>query len=368
MLFSQEDDFASAPTMTYDSPACVPGGINPASDPILPAAALAPAPLDVIAIPPFLISPSLGDLRKAWFLTPETWSIDHLPSREQGPFDSVALKRFIAAIQSWLSQWITQGGNPFIHPRLYRVRFPRCMQDAYTSLLCYLSKTQANEDTAMRIISDRASQLVADQEAPERHLDTFEHVARVQALLIYQTIRLFDGDIRHRHEAEQLSATLALWNRQMLDSAAHTARTGALLVCGISSDGGGADGRQSLAPVVDREEEEALWHAWILAESVRRTWLVASGVEAVYTTLQRGQAPCPGGLMFTTRRGVWAARSAFAWAGLCAEVDVWFMPRAQTQRLFVEARPDEVDEFGQAMLEITFGIESMERWGVAVRG
>jgi hypothetical protein len=70
--------------------------------------------------------------------------------------------------------------------------------------------------------------------------------------------------------------------------------------------------------------------------------------------------------MFTTRNGVWDAESAFKWTGLCAEANVWFMPRAQTQRLFLEAKPEAVDDFGQALLEIRFRIEGMERWGVTV--
>ncbi|THC94936.1 hypothetical protein EYZ11_005575 [Aspergillus tanneri] len=57
-------------------------------------------------------------------------------------------------------------------------------------------------------------------------------------------------------------------------------------------------------------QTEVLWHAWILAESVRRTWLVAQMLHAIYVTMQHPVADCPGGITFTVRRGAWEASSA----------------------------------------------------------
>lgn len=39
-----------------------------------------------------------------------------------------------------------------------------------------------------------------------------EALARVHALLIYQIIRLFDGDVRQRNQAELAMPTLVAWN------------------------------------------------------------------------------------------------------------------------------------------------------------
>ncbi|KAK9321361.1 hypothetical protein V1517DRAFT_262527, partial [Lipomyces orientalis] len=101
-----------------------------------------------------------------------------------------------------------KGSNPFIHSRLYRTRFPRCVQDAYTALSCYLHKTASNEDTIFQIIEDRAKHLLVEHGIPSADslpekvssnsftLDSLEHIARVQALLVYQILDLYDGDIR----------------------------------------------------------------------------------------------------------------------------------------------------------------------------
>lgn len=51
---------------------------------------------------------------------------------------------------------------------------------------------------------------------------------------------------------------------------------------------------------------------------------------------------------------------------MCAERNVGFMQRNDTERVLVEYRPDEVDEFGKALMELDFGMERMERWGMDV--
>jgi len=217
------------------------------------------------------------------------------------------------------------------------------------------------------IIADRFQQLEQEEceaSSSSKKLDTFEHMARVHALLVLVVIGLFDGNIRLRHLAEQQIPLLMRWNVAMLESARVAADNGQLLLQNLLDDN-----LCLLRPdqqVLMNDQSEALWQAWILAESVRRTWLVVCGVESSYDVLQKGKVHCHGGLMFTTRNGVWEARSAWAWTKLCAERDVGFMRRGQTQRLFGEQTPDEVDEFGKIMLEVTFGTERVERWGMEV--
>lgn len=67
--------------------------------------------------------------------------------------------------------------------------------------------------------------------------------------------------------------------------------------------------------------------------------------------------------MFTTRQGAWEASSAGAWEKLCSEVNVGLMQVAETDRLFAEAAPEDVDDFTLLILQATFGEERLERWG-----
>jgi hypothetical protein len=286
-------------------------------------------------------------------------------------FSSSILKRYPKEVHRWLSQWVSEGANPFIHRALYQHRFPRCVQDAYMALSLFTSKTSANEEMVYRILQDRAEQLIQDNVPgispgqSKTTLDTFDHLARVHSLIVYQVLGLFDGDIRLRHLAEQRIPLLFTWADEMLDSASQVA-TLASFLRQMTADDNNLDSTVPYNPLPHSGSEEALWRAWVLAESVRRTWGVASGILTVYLTLQRGWAACAGGTMVTTRRGVWEAASACTWAKLCTEVDVGFMHREQTESLLEKARVEDVDIFARVTMEATFGWERMERWGVSV--
>lgn len=312
-------------------------------------------------------SVSLSLLKSAWFLTPDTWLVDPSEVNSQTRISHKVLMRFVRRLQALVSDWVLKGSSPLFHARLYKGRFPRLTQDSYTALAAYLTKTAHTEDMVVCIIADRFQQLEQEEceaSSSSKKLDTFEHMARVHALLVLVVIGLFDGNIRLRHLAEQQIPLLMRWNVAMLESARVAADNGQLLLQNLLDDN-----LCLLRPdqqVLMNDQSEALWQAWILAESVRRTWLVVCGVESSYDVLQKGKVHCHGGLMFTTRNGVWEARSAWAWTKLCAERDVGFMRRGQTQRLFGEQTPDEVDEFGKIMLEVTFGTERVERWGMEV--
>lgn len=309
-----------------------------------------------------------------WFTSIETWNIDRFPQAEQQPICTVDFKRYLTKFRQWLAQWTEEGSNPFIHFRMYRNRFPRCIQDAYTVLTAYIHKTEANEQIVFKIIEDRSKQLLLYNGIPSPHpsvekirtganaLDSLEHIARVQALLIYQVLGLYDGDIRLRYLAESNIPVLNSWMHQMVEHASQDACLGESIIFSTHEQ---VTAGFSLSDIA--HGENLLWYSWILAESIRRTWLLASGIQGMYIIQQGLSIPCLGGMMFTTRQGVWEAQSAVAWEKLCSEVNVGFIQRAEAYKLFAEATPDEVNDFSKYILEITFGIENMERWGVKVQ-
>ncbi|KAK9366213.1 hypothetical protein V1509DRAFT_296927 [Lipomyces kononenkoae] len=332
------------------------------------------APL-FLGLDPFEFSNGLIDnqLASSWFTSPETWEIGGFPS-EGNSFNNIELKRRIVKIRRWLRQWIEEGSNPFIHSQLYRTRFPRCVQDAYMTLSCYLHKTASNEQIIFQIIEDRANLLLEEYGIPSTDsalenistssvtLDALEHIARVQALLVYQVIGLYDGDIRLRHLAERRIPVLKNWIQKMVDHASQAMCLGSSV---ISSTQEQAAGDFILSNVPSCEND--LWYSWIVAESIRRTWVVASGVQVIYSTIQQGQMPPCKGIMFTTRQGVWEAKSALAWEKLCSEVNVGLIQMAEADKLLIEAAPEDVNDFAWEILEAKFGVERMERWGAQMQ-
>jgi len=131
-------------------------------------------------------------------------------------------------------------------------------------------------------------------------LDPLAHLARAQALLIYQIIGLYDGDYQLRHVAESHMPVLNRWMRQAVDYASRCDSLRAFLLSPLGAKAG--------ANSVPRER--LIWYSWILSESLRRTWLMKSAVHGVYLTSQNGTAHCLGGMMFTSRQGFCEAPSA----------------------------------------------------------
>lgn len=280
------------------------------------------------------------------------------------------LKRYIAKIHQWLVRWTETGGCEIIHPRLYSVRFPRCVQDAWLTLSCYLSRTSENEDMVFRIVEERARALIREWERREIGFevdgqnDPFVWLSRVHALFVYQVICLYDGDIRLRHLAESNIPLLYSWLRGMLECVEEQCRRrclGHFVVTPMqesrfTSDSCPPSSRIAPEPVASDHRDNLLWYSWILAENIRRTWLVAQSLQTIYAMIQLGQiSQCPGTMMFSTRQGVWEAKSARAWEDLCVHIDVGFVHMKDTESVFLNMVSPEVNDSTKVFLETTFG-------------
>lgn len=322
-----------------------------------------------------------------FFLTPTSWHVADA-GRRSLPRPSWKMSHLHGSVQQvlrWVKQWVDDGSNAFIHKHLWGhdtgSAMPKCMQDAYTACAAYFGCTERNRGMMLRIIEDRVRMLLDEQQDESESSEWFwqsssssstgkggrgatggkgvvaEHLARVQALLAYQVLRLLSGDARQRSMAEELFPTLRRWSMQMLECALLSSQYVQQQQLISSSDGMVT---VNTAPAAQKRESE--WQAWILAESVRRTWLVAGHTQCIYGLLRNGISACPGGLMFTTRAGLWRADSAEEWWETCWQKDVLFCQSLETQtQLVKKARPDEVDDFGMFVLRIVSEKEEVER-------
>jgi hypothetical protein len=301
----------------------------------------------------------------------DAWAVT-FPQPEAGPSYLQEIERQIPIVRGWLFKWIEQGSNEFIHSHLYQTRFPECVQDAYMATSMYMHRNKSNQHTVLRIIESRAKNLVTNHAVdvadslPIRAevnstavTDSFEHLARVQALLAYQIIGLYDGDIRLRHVCEGHIHVLNTWMQAMANHASQSAN----LEGSIFS----SSGEQTAGPfgaTAYKDTSTVKWHSWILTESIRRTWSLVSGVQAGYLMIRQGQAmvPCMGGMLFTSRLGVWEAQSATDWKSITSKGDVGLVEMSQADKLFAQASPDEVNEFTKLSLALTFGYERTKKW------
>ncbi|CRG82980.1 Mediator of RNA polymerase II transcription subunit 12 [Talaromyces islandicus] len=306
-----------------------------------------------------------------FFLTPTSWHVTN-PGHRSTPRPGWKMSHLHDSVQQvlrWVKQWVEDGSNAFIHRYLYSGKMPKCIQDAYTASAAYFGCNERNRELVLGIIEDRVRMLLEEQEegsewswktggatatAAAGKGVVAEHLARVQALLVYQVLRLLDGDTRQRSLAEGLIPTLQGWSMQMLECALLSSQYVQQLAI--------TDRDMTINPAPAAQKRQSEWQAWILAESVRRTWLVAGHTQCIYGLLRNGISLCPGGLMFTTRAGLWQADSADEWWEMCWQKDVLFCHSLETHtQLVKKARPHEVDDFGRFVMRIISEKEEVER-------
>lgn len=320
---------------------------------------------DFVAPSSLVRTPSSPGTRADWFLAPETWRISHgVDTSAALPVGKATMKKYVAVLQSWFERWVTTGNNPFIHPCLYSVNFPACVQVAYATLTSYIHRTPANTDTVLQIVEDRSNDLLrengaildrlgADEWADggEQDVELFAQLTRLHALMVYQFIGLFDGDIRSRHVAEGHMAVQDSWAGKLFHSAAKA----------LSNTHPVTTPLVGCLPTASTYSQQQ-WYLWILSESIRRTWLVAVSLTLIFSVLQQRWSACPGGIMYTNRSGLWNAASATEWEKQCLGRNVAFLQRLDDASLFDDAEPADIDEFGTAMLGMIFSGEMLDKW------
>jgi hypothetical protein len=261
-------------------------------------------------------------------------------------FNSSDFDRVLHKVLGWLTEWIETGSNPFIHRQLYRVCFPDEIQGAYMALSAYLHKTASNAQIVYRIIEDRATRLVEQGlllDLPVNNRDSVLNLSRVQALLVYQCIGLYDGNMRLRHLAERHIPVLESWVMVVMEQTSQLT--------------------SSATPPHNAASENMLWYSWIMAESARRVWLIIAGVQGLYKLFTNPDptVPCMGGTLFTSRRGFWEAPNAKAWERACTERYAGLVRLTETEKMFALVPKEEISEFAKVVLECTFGPQWCEQ-------
>lgn len=99
----------------------------------------------------------------------------------------------------------------FLHPDLYKNSMPTSMINAFSTSVLYSNRTPATQATVFRILSKNVADLLSEMDLASVQLTRLEQLGRVQALVLYQTMRVFDGDIRQRANAEKAMPVLEAW-------------------------------------------------------------------------------------------------------------------------------------------------------------
>ncbi|PKX89468.1 Zn(II)2Cys6 transcription factor domain-containing protein [Aspergillus novofumigatus IBT 16806] len=295
------------------------------------------------------LSASFGDL--SWFLQPQAWTV---------PPPSV-FSSFLRGLEDWLFRFVRDGHNPFIHRHLYSgTGFPQCLQDAYSAIAIWAVTSPENEHIVDQISSDLVSKLLEYQHTAGpmgfSFITTREHLVRTQSLLIHLLLALFSASINRRARAESLVNILRDWASQLWQSATHDATLAPPMLT-VPSIAGDTNAR-------DVDPVPRLYQAFVLSESIRRTWLLCSIATGVYGSLKGGWSEtCGGDVHITTHTDLWAAPSSARWEAIARHTDPLFIYSLRGQTLVERGvRAAQVDEFARHLFTLMWGLEKVETW------
>ncbi|KAK1573589.1 uncharacterized protein LY79DRAFT_525532 [Colletotrichum navitas] len=242
---------------------------------------------------------------------------------------------------------VLENQAPWSHPYLYRAHMPREMQDAQACCALYIAKNSSNSRFVLRTIQARAHELLSSPTPRDR----LSILARLQAALLYQIIRLFDGDVSLRASAQQTlpaldGAMLALmpfvkWERA----------------------------RPETGPAEDRSAcpTKETWQEWIFQESARRTVFFTGFLLAAYNVLVgKISSDCQGGhftgLSWTLSAHLWEAPDVVAFAVAWGEKRHFVVTRECFSDVLKDAGADDVDAFGRILIVGAMGIDEARLW------
>lgn len=241
---------------------------------------------------------------------------------------------------------VLENQTPWCHPMVYKDEMPRSMQDAHACCALYLAKNRVNAPIIFRSIESRVSDLLCfpAPNAPK------ECLAHTQALLLYQIIRLFDGDIGARVSAERdlvaiETSAIALFAHAQFD----------------------LDPAAKELPLFPVAPTKTFWIEWVLQESIRRTLLLTFYFLQAYRimTLQKG-LQCDGKLglchSWTVSSYLWRARTPMEFAEAWTKKKHFVVTNASFTELLQEAMAGDIDSYGKIFITSLMGIDEAEGW------
>jgi hypothetical protein len=239
---------------------------------------------------------------------------------------------------------VEQNGTPWQHPMLYDDNMPRSLQDAYAACALYITRNDVNAEHVARFITSRAEELI-NSILPN---DPTDILARAQALILYQLILMFGGDIRFYGKAGALLP--------------HLEDVGALLLP-IAAEKTDALG---LLPLYPSGAARSAWKSYIFRESVRRTALSLYHVTVVFNLFSGRMNRCDYELALNNRvtfsAHLWKAESAFDFAVAWNEKRRFLIKELDFTDVLESAQPDDLDVFAKMMLVGLQGIDDTRGW------
>ena len=251
----------------------------------------------------------------------------------------------VKRIKAYPSLLVKNGSTPFIHKRLYSEYMPPAIQDALGICALYGQKTKQNQSLVFQTICLKAAHLIASY-IPQG-LSAIEQLAFTQALVLYQIIRLFDGDVRLRADAEREDAILNEWTQQLKPRLQPVRPT-------LKDD-------RALADL----STATTWESWVFAESLRRTVIASFSVHGLYCFLKDGWDDSHqeiNRLSFYAQTALWDAPSEFYWRSAVKNSNALPVRFNDWDADSMAALPSDLDDLGMTMMVLIKGVDECCQW------
>lgn len=239
---------------------------------------------------------------------------------------------------------VETNSNLWSHAMLYDEYMPRSLQDAQAACALYNAKNDINADFVIRHITSRVEELVATP-LPTAPVD---FVARAHALMLYQIMFVFGGDIRLYSHVETLLRQLE--------------GVGSLLLrlCSQEVDLTG------MLPMYPSTTAHTAWKSFILRETLRRTSLSLCQFVAICQLLLGRRDSCAPSLAqgnkVTLSAHLWRAKSAFDFAVAWNRKMHFLIHDLDFTEILRDAQPDDIDDFAKTILVGLQGIDDVRGW------
>jgi hypothetical protein len=239
---------------------------------------------------------------------------------------------------------IEENATIWCHPMLYEEYMPRQLQDAHAACALYLARNETNADFVARHIETRVKELI-DTPLPETSLET---LARAHALILYQIMLVFGGDIQLYSQAEALLPYLEIIGNM-------------LLVLQIEqTDPSGP------LPLYPSSSVCVAWTSFVLRESLRRTILSLFQLITLCGLLRGHYSSCAHNLVqgnkVTMSAYLWNAKNAFEFGVAWNEKEHFLVQELDFTKVLSDAKPDDLDTFARTILVGIKGLDDMKGW------
>ncbi|KAK8087775.1 hypothetical protein PG997_002736 [Apiospora hydei] len=291
------------------------------------------------------------------------------------------LQRVEGSSESW--QWVinelkrcprdlaTRGESLFMHGELYRDAMPRPIRAVLGVSAIFALLNDDNRQVLFRVVDAEVSELLmtapttldtsADADGRNgsqnryisNELTLTEELARLQALTLYQMMRMFGGGLEQRIIVEQQHDLLTTWAQHLLKRSQND------LVANKANDAGGRHHH--------RMASDSDWHDWLVAESIRRTVLAVYMFYSMYSLAVHGfcaDFPTLAKLPVSASPESWQSKTTHLTRrpSIGGQPDQTLAYDAYTQR-WAASTPRRMDPFEKFLIVPCKGLEGIAAYG-----